>query len=162
MSAVTALRRKDLLGIADLNADEIALILGFSLSGQLMRLTRAQMLEVMRQDYMRTARAKGATAWGVHARHVLRNALPPLVVLVALCGYLVVSAVRRLQDPSELEELGLEDQLLDGALLVEWPERAGEAAWPQALRLTLQPLPDNRRALTWEVPGAWEGRWPPR
>ena len=67
----------------------------------------------------------------------------------------------RLQDPSELEELGLEDQLLDGALLVEWPERAGEAAWPQALRLSLQPLPDGRRALTWEVPGAWEGRWPP-
>jgi tRNA threonylcarbamoyladenosine biosynthesis protein TsaE len=67
----------------------------------------------------------------------------------------------RLEDPSELEELGLEDQLLDGALLVEWPERAGEAAWPQALRLSLQPRPDGRRALTWRVPGAWEGRWPP-
>ena len=66
----------------------------------------------------------------------------------------------RLEDPSELEELGLEDQLLDGALLVEWPERAGEAAWPQALRLSLQPRPDGRRALTWKVPGAWEGRWP--
>nr|WP_314444709.1 tRNA (adenosine(37)-N6)-threonylcarbamoyltransferase complex ATPase subunit type 1 TsaE [uncultured Sphingomonas sp.] len=67
----------------------------------------------------------------------------------------------RIEDPAELEEIGLEDQLLDGALLVEWPERAGEAAWPQALRLSLQPLPDGRRALTWEVPGAWEGRWPP-
>jgi tRNA threonylcarbamoyladenosine biosynthesis protein TsaE len=67
----------------------------------------------------------------------------------------------RLQDPAEIEELGLEDQLIDGALLVEWPERAGEAAWPQALRLSLQPLPDGRRALTWEVPRPWEGRWPP-
>lgn len=67
----------------------------------------------------------------------------------------------RLEDSSELEELGLDDQLLDGALLVEWPERAGEAAWPQALRLSLQPLPDGRRALTWQVPGAWEERWPP-
>ena len=67
----------------------------------------------------------------------------------------------RLEDASELEELGLDDQLLDGALLVEWPQRAGEAAWPQALRLTLEPLPDGRRALTWEVPLAWEGRWPP-
>lgn len=66
----------------------------------------------------------------------------------------------RLEDPSELEELGL-DELLDGALLVEWPDRAGEAAWPQALRLTLELLPDGRRALTWEVPLAWEGRWPP-
>ena len=67
----------------------------------------------------------------------------------------------RIEDTAELQELGLEDQLLDGALLVEWPERAGEAAWPQALRLSLEPLPDGRRALTWEVPGAWEGRWPP-
>ena len=66
----------------------------------------------------------------------------------------------RVEDTSELEELGLEDQLLDGALLIEWPERAGEAAWPQALRLSLQPRPDGRRALTWKVPGAWEGRWP--
>ena len=66
----------------------------------------------------------------------------------------------RIEDPSELEELGLDDQLVDGALLVEWPERAGAAAWPQALRLRLEPLADGRRALTWEVPGAWEGRWP--
>ncbi|GAA4009625.1 tRNA (adenosine(37)-N6)-threonylcarbamoyltransferase complex ATPase subunit type 1 TsaE [Sphingomonas humi] len=67
----------------------------------------------------------------------------------------------RLEDPSELEEIGLEDQLLDGAILVEWPDRAGEAAWPQALRLSLEALPDGRRSLTWAVPGAWEGRWPP-
>ena len=67
----------------------------------------------------------------------------------------------RLEDPSELEELGLDDQLIDGAILVEWPERAGAAAWPQALRLSLHPRPDGRRALTWEVPKSWEGRWPP-
>ena len=67
----------------------------------------------------------------------------------------------RIEDPAELEELGLDDQLFDGALLVEWPVRAGEAAWPQALRLSLQPLPDGRRGLTWVVPGSWEGRWPP-
>jgi tRNA threonylcarbamoyladenosine biosynthesis protein TsaE len=67
----------------------------------------------------------------------------------------------RIEDAAELEELGLDDQLFDGALLVEWPERAGEAAWPQALRLSLQALPDDRRGLTWVVPGSWEGRWPP-
>lgn len=67
----------------------------------------------------------------------------------------------RLEEPEELEELGLDDALIGGALLVEWPERAGAAAWPQALRLVLQPQPDGRRALTWEVPRAWEGRWPP-
>jgi tRNA threonylcarbamoyladenosine biosynthesis protein TsaE len=67
----------------------------------------------------------------------------------------------RIEDPAELEEIGLDDQLLGGALLVEWAERAGEAAWPQALRLRLEPLADGRRALTWVVPGAWGGRWPP-
>jgi tRNA threonylcarbamoyladenosine biosynthesis protein TsaE len=67
----------------------------------------------------------------------------------------------RLEDPEELQELGLEDVLIDGALILEWPERAGASAWPQALRLVLSPAPDGRRALTWEVPRAWEGRWPP-
>jgi tRNA threonylcarbamoyladenosine biosynthesis protein TsaE len=67
----------------------------------------------------------------------------------------------RVEDTGELEELGLDDALLDGALLVEWPERAGEAAWPQALRLVLAVAPDGRRALTWDVSEAWEGRWPP-
>ena len=67
----------------------------------------------------------------------------------------------RIEDPAELEELGLEEVLGVGALVVEWPERAGAAAWPQALRLTLEPQEDGRRALTWDVPRAWEGRWPP-
>ena len=67
----------------------------------------------------------------------------------------------RIEDPSELGELGL-DSLEDAVLLVEWPERAGEGAWPEALRLTLTVLPDERRSLTANVPAAWEGRWPPQ
>jgi tRNA threonylcarbamoyladenosine biosynthesis protein TsaE len=67
----------------------------------------------------------------------------------------------RIEDPGELVELGL-DSLEDAALLVEWPERAGAGLWPEALRLTLTVLPDERRSLTAEVPAAWEGRWPPR
>ena len=67
----------------------------------------------------------------------------------------------RLEDHSELGELGLES-LGDGALIVEWPEHAGERAWPDALRLTLEILGPARRRLTAEVPAAWEGRWPPR
>lgn len=67
----------------------------------------------------------------------------------------------RLEDPGELDELGLDSILDDGALLVEWPERAGEGAWPQALRLRLDVAADGQRALTWQVPAAWEGRWPP-
>ena len=67
----------------------------------------------------------------------------------------------RVEDRSELAELGL-DSLADSVLLVEWPERAGEGAWPDALRLTLEITGPERRRLTAEVPAAWEGRWPPR
>ena len=67
----------------------------------------------------------------------------------------------RVEDPRELAELGL-DSLGDSVLIVEWPERAGEHAWRDALRLTLEILGPKRRRLTAEVPAAWEGRWPPR
>lgn len=48
------------------------------------RYARSAIADVLGADYVRTARAKGAGAWRIHARHVLLNALPPLVVLVAL------------------------------------------------------------------------------
>ena len=67
----------------------------------------------------------------------------------------------RVENPAELAELGL-DSLGDGILIVEWPERAGQSAWPDALRLSLEILDPQRRRLTAEVPAAWEGRWPPR
>jgi len=67
----------------------------------------------------------------------------------------------RLEDTSELDELGL-DSAADAVLLVEWPERAGEGAWPDALRLSLEFGQDGARSLTVRVPPAWEGRWPPR
>jgi tRNA threonylcarbamoyladenosine biosynthesis protein TsaE len=71
------------------------------------------------------------------------------------------SDLYRIEEPEELEEIGLETVLAEGALLVEWPERAGAAAWPQALRLFLHFADDGARSLTWQVPAAWEGRWPP-
>ncbi|GAA4038677.1 tRNA (adenosine(37)-N6)-threonylcarbamoyltransferase complex ATPase subunit type 1 TsaE [Sphingomonas rosea] len=67
----------------------------------------------------------------------------------------------RIEDTAELEEIGLDDVLFDGALVVEWPEHAGPGAWPQALHLSLEVMPDGRRALTWGLPETWEGRWPP-
>ena len=67
----------------------------------------------------------------------------------------------RVEDRSELAELGL-DSLADSVLIVEWPERAGAGAWPEALRLSLEITGPSRRRLTAEVPAAWEGRWPPR
>ena len=67
----------------------------------------------------------------------------------------------RLDAPDDAEELGLDDLLEDGALLIEWPERLGDALWPQALRLTLAPDATGGRRLTWAASAAWETRWPP-
>jgi tRNA threonylcarbamoyladenosine biosynthesis protein TsaE len=68
----------------------------------------------------------------------------------------------RVEDPAEVEELALEEALEDGLLILEWPERMGLALWPQSLRLTLRREGEGARALTAEVPAAWETRWPPR
>ena len=65
----------------------------------------------------------------------------------------------RIEDPSELEQLGL-DSAADAVLLVEWPERAGANAWPNALRLSLDVDVAGARRLTADVPPAWEARWP--
>src|SRR3546814_2683202 len=43
----------------------------------------------------------------------------------------------RIEDADELIELGLDEYLYDGALLIEWPDRLGGTAWPQALALTI-------------------------
>jgi tRNA threonylcarbamoyladenosine biosynthesis protein TsaE len=67
----------------------------------------------------------------------------------------------RIEDPSEIEELGL-DSAAEAVLLVEWPERAGAAMWPEALVLSLEFGPIGDRILTAKVPPSWEGRWPPR
>ena len=61
-----------------------AVILGAALSGTVMRLTRAQMLEVMRQDYIRTAWAKGLRERTVILRHAIRNAFIPVITLIGL------------------------------------------------------------------------------
>lgn len=60
------------------------LVLGAALSAITMRLTRTMMLEVLRQDYIRTAWAKGLGERLVITRHALRNALIPVVTLVGL------------------------------------------------------------------------------
>ena len=68
----------------------------------------------------------------------------------------------RIENPTDLEELGLEEMGGEGVLIVEWPEHAGRDAWPRALALSLTVEEDGVRALTAEVPTAWEGRWPLR
>jgi peptide/nickel transport system permease protein len=61
-----------------------SLILGAGLSGGVMRFTRSTMLEVLRQDYVRTAWSKGLRERVIITRHVMRNALIPVVTVVGL------------------------------------------------------------------------------
>ena len=80
-----------------------AVALGTNMMGILMRVTRSSVLEVMHEDYVRTARAKGLTEQVVLWRHAVRNALIPIITVVGL-------------------ELGT---LLSGSIIVEtvfsWP-----------------------------------------
>jgi peptide/nickel transport system permease protein len=61
-----------------------AFILGGGLSGGVMRFTRSSMLEVLRQDYIRTAWSKGLRERSIVIRHALRNALIPVITVIGL------------------------------------------------------------------------------
>jgi len=87
----------------DLNEDPVenlkqlifpALTLGFSFSASVMRTTRSAMLEVLGEDYIRTAHSKGLRPRTVVFRHALRNAFIPVVTLAGVeLGYLLGGAV---------------------------------------------------------------------
>ena len=61
-----------------------AAAVGFRSSALIMRLTRSSMLEVMRQDYIRTARAKGASDTAINYHHALKNAVLPVVTVIGI------------------------------------------------------------------------------
>jgi peptide/nickel transport system permease protein len=61
-----------------------AMAVGFRSSALTMRITRSSMLEVLRQDYIRTARAKGASEASVNFNHALRNAILPVITVVGI------------------------------------------------------------------------------
>jgi peptide/nickel transport system permease protein len=61
-----------------------AAAVGFRASALIMRLTRSSMLEVLRQDYIRTARAKGASNSSVNYDHALRNAVLPVITIIGI------------------------------------------------------------------------------
>ena len=72
---------------------------GFSMSANITRQTRSAILEVVRQDYLRTARAKGVPEWQITTRHELRNAWIPIIAQIGnvlgftLAGSAVIEAV---------------------------------------------------------------------
>jgi peptide/nickel transport system permease protein len=84
-----------------------ALILGKAFSAVIMRLTRTMMLEVLRQDYIRTARAKGLSVGTMVTRHALRNALIPVVTLVGLQAPLLFGGAVILEQIFVIPGMGL-------------------------------------------------------
>ena len=84
-----------------------AIILGIGLAGPVMRLTRGEMLEVLRQDYVRTARAKGLQENSVIVRHAMRNALIPVLTLIGLSASILVGGSVIMESVFTLPGMGL-------------------------------------------------------
>ncbi|MFL6621843.1 MAG: ABC transporter permease [Sulfurifustaceae bacterium] len=84
-----------------------AVILGTALSAVIMRLMRTMMLEVLRQDYIRTAWAKGLNERLVVIRHALRNALIPVVTLIGLQVALLIGGAVILEQIFVIPGMGL-------------------------------------------------------
>ena len=61
-----------------------AMAVGFRSAALVMRITRSSMLEILRQDYIRTARAKGASEQSVNYHHALKNAILPVITIIGI------------------------------------------------------------------------------
>ena len=100
-----------------------SIILGTSLSAVTMRLTRTMMLEVLRQDYIRTAWAKGLSEKLVVSRHALKNALIPVVTLIGLQAPLLIGGAVIMEKIFVIPGMGL--LLLDAVNQRDYPIIAG-------------------------------------
>lgn len=69
--------------------------MGLQSSAFIMRMTRSSMLEVIRQDYIRTAKAKGQSEIAIIIRHAFRNAMVPIITIIGIqiCGFLAGSVL---------------------------------------------------------------------
>ena len=83
-----------------------AVILGTAMSAATMRMTRTMMLEVLRQDYIRTALSKGLTERVVVLRHAIKNALIPVVTLIGMQLPLLIGGSVILEEIFVLPGLG--------------------------------------------------------
>lgn len=110
----------------------------------------------------KTTLARGILAGLGHDDEVASPTFPIVIPYETLAVPVWHVDLYRIEDPAEIEELALAEALQDGALLLEWPERMGDSLWARSLRLTLKREGEGARALTAEVPAAWETRWPPR
>jgi peptide/nickel transport system permease protein len=96
-----------------------ALVLGFGLMGGSMRIMRTQMLEVLRQDYIRTARVKGLGETRVVLRHALKNAMIPVISVFGLQVAAVMSGAVIIETIFALPGLGR--LLIEAVSQKDWP-----------------------------------------
>jgi peptide/nickel transport system permease protein len=83
------------------------ILLGLVLGGTLMRITRTMMLEVLRQDYVRTAWAKGLSEDRVIRRHVMKNALIPVVTVIGIVVPILIGGTVVIEQIFALPGVGL-------------------------------------------------------
>lgn len=95
------------------------IVLGAALSAITMRMTRTMMLEVLRQDYIRTAWAKGLSEPLVIVRHALRNALIPVVTLLGLQAPLLIGGAVIIEQVFVIPGMG--QLLLDAVQQRDYP-----------------------------------------
>jgi len=100
-----------------------AVIQGMLLSGTTMRITRTMMLEVLRQDYIRTAWAKGLKERVVITRHALKNALIPVVTVIGLDFSIMVGGLVVMEQIFNLPGMGR--LLLDAITKRDYPIISG-------------------------------------
>jgi len=100
-----------------------AIILGLSLSAITMRMTRTMMLEVLRQDYIRTARAKGLPELLILTRHAIRNALIPVITLIGSQAPILIGGTVIMEQIFVLPGMGL--MLLDAVNQRDYPVVTG-------------------------------------
>ena len=119
-----------------------ALVLGYSGAGLLSRMTRSAVLEVMRQEYIRAAMAKGLQPQAVVERHTLRNALLPVLTVVGIAFAALVSGSVVLEQLFVLPGVGL--FLLEATKFRDYtvvqPVIVFFAAWVVVVNLTVDVL----------------------
>jgi peptide/nickel transport system permease protein len=101
--------------------------MGLQTSASILRMTRSSMLEVIRQDYIRTARAKGQTEFKVIVNHGLRNALIPILTMagIKMCSFLGGSVL--IETVFALPGLG--KFILDSVSFHDYPVVQGGVLW---------------------------------
>ena len=100
-----------------------ALVLGMALGGMIMRMTRTMMLVVLRQDYIRTAWAKGLSERIVILRHALKNAAIPVITLIGLQVPFVIGGTVIIEKIFSLPGMGR--LILDATLFRDQPLISG-------------------------------------